>query len=328
MRAQYLYLKGRCFNVVVQYDPRALESFSKAVKLNPGLIEAWNELGESYWKNMNIKESQACLEGSLKRNILRSVEYAKEAVAMDPTDGVSWSVLGNAYLCQFFVVEQLPGALKSAMSAYKQAWSPPVTQMKRVADYLRYVDDISMDSKLFGEYAPGQLCTLNKRQVSLRRRLIRDLQEGPNEASVIMGRVVGSYHCENTVPFTFAIVDESMACVAVNVYNWADGRGAIIGDCVCIPEPTATTHTQTNKFPVCSVCRGQRVQLGGRTRRHHRRLRVHPRAHRDDTHADKQVPGVAVNVYNWADGRGAIIGDCVCIPEPTATTHTQTNKFP
>lgn len=67
LRAKYLYIKGRCFNVVPEYDPRALECFSKAVKLNPNMIEAWNELGESYWKNMNIKESLACLEGSLKR---------------------------------------------------------------------------------------------------------------------------------------------------------------------------------------------------------------------------------------------------------------------
>ncbi|GBP71229.1 Tetratricopeptide repeat protein 5 [Eumeta japonica] len=38
------------------------------------------------------------------------------------------------------------------------------------------------------------------------------------------------------------MVDESMCCVAVTVYNWADGCGVIIGDCVVIPEPNLTQH--------------------------------------------------------------------------------------
>ncbi|XP_063831896.1 tetratricopeptide repeat protein 5-like isoform X2 [Ostrinia nubilalis] len=33
-----------------------------------------------------------------------------------------------------------------------------------------------------------------------------------------------------------------MQCACVTVYNWADGRGAIIGDCVCIPEPRLSVH--------------------------------------------------------------------------------------
>lgn len=148
-RAKFLYMKGRCYNISPMYDSRATQCLSKAVKLNPHLVDAWNELGECYWKNMNVKEAKASFEGALKheRNrlslrclsiilrqesgdkkrsdataaILKSVELAKEAVAQDLKDGVSWSVLGNAYLCQFFTVAQEPATLKLCMSAYKQA---------------------------------------------------------------------------------------------------------------------------------------------------------------------------------------------------------------
>lgn len=60
--------------------------------------------------------------------ILKSVDLAKEAVAQDIKDGISWTVLGNAYLCQFFMVTQDPATLKLCMSAYKQAWLDPVAK--------------------------------------------------------------------------------------------------------------------------------------------------------------------------------------------------------
>ncbi|OWR45020.1 Tetratricopeptide repeat protein 5, partial [Danaus plexippus plexippus] len=154
-RAEFLYLKGRCYNISSVYDPQAAQCLSKAVKLNPNLVSAWNELGECYLKNMNVKEAKNSFEGALKheRNrvalrclsiilrqentgsaseaksaILASVVMAKEAVAQDTKDGISWTVLGNAYLCQFFMVKQDPATLKLCMSAYKQAWSDPIAR--------------------------------------------------------------------------------------------------------------------------------------------------------------------------------------------------------
>ena len=46
-----------------------------------------------------------------------------QAVQLDTKDGISWSILGNAYLAHFFSVSQNPRTLKQAMSAYKQAVS-------------------------------------------------------------------------------------------------------------------------------------------------------------------------------------------------------------
>ncbi|KAL0853186.1 hypothetical protein ABMA27_012943 [Loxostege sticticalis] len=330
LRAQFLYMKGRCYNINPTYDSRATQCLSKAVKLNPHLVDAWNELGECYWKNMNVKDAKASFEGALKheRNrlslrclsiilrqesgerklkeasaaILKSVELAKEAVAQDIKDGVSWTVLGNAYLCQFFMVSQDPVTLKSCMSAYKQAWmdpiakgqpdlyynkgialkyeeqysealenfeyacrldppwEPPKQELARLSQYLSSADELvrtkgklkgkklqqmvqSIDKKMLGVYGPGTFHTFGaRRDVTLELVRMNELQEGANEGKVILAKVVGSIHSENAVPFTFAVVDESMECLCVTVYNWADGRGAIIGDCVCVPEPRLSVH--------------------------------------------------------------------------------------
>lgn len=64
-RAKYYYLKGRALNVVDGFVPQAEELLSKAVKLEPKLIEAWNELGECYWKNDDIKQAKNCFVGAL-----------------------------------------------------------------------------------------------------------------------------------------------------------------------------------------------------------------------------------------------------------------------
>lgn len=60
--------------------------------------------------------------------IVKSVELAREAVSLDTKDGMSWIILGNAYLCQFFLGSQDPTKIKLCMSAYKQALSDPVAK--------------------------------------------------------------------------------------------------------------------------------------------------------------------------------------------------------
>jgi len=39
---------------------------------------------------------------------------------------------------------------------------------------------------------------------------------------------------------TFCLIDKDETCVAVTVYNLAQGKGVIIGDSVAIPEPYFT----------------------------------------------------------------------------------------
>ncbi|XP_047998625.1 tetratricopeptide repeat protein 5-like [Leguminivora glycinivorella] len=328
LRARFLYMKGRCYNISTSYDARATQCLSKAVKLSPQMVDAWNELGECYWKNMNVKEAKASFEGALKheRNrlslrclsiilrqetgdkredtastIARSVELAREAVSLDTKDGVSWIVLGNAYLCQFFLGAQDPAKLKLCMSAYKQAlndpvakgqpdlyynkgialkfeeyysealsdfdyacrldppWELPRQELARLKQYLTAADDLartrgriktkrlqqmvqSIDKKMLGVYATATIDNNGKPEPAFHHVTFDRLADGKNAGKVVLGKVVGSIHNENAVPFTFALVDASMECVLVTVYNWADGRGAIIGDSVAIPEPKLTTH--------------------------------------------------------------------------------------
>lgn len=65
--AKYYYLKGRALNVAPRYSKEAEDLLSKAIKLDPKLVEAWNELGESYWKDNKITEAVNCFKGALKQ---------------------------------------------------------------------------------------------------------------------------------------------------------------------------------------------------------------------------------------------------------------------
>ncbi|XP_073954660.1 tetratricopeptide repeat protein 5-like isoform X2 [Choristoneura fumiferana] len=322
-------MKGRCYNISTEYDSRATQCLSKAVKLNPQMVDAWNELGECYWKNMNVKEAKASFEGALKheRNrlslrclsiilrqetsdgkkndstpaIVRSVELAREAVSLDTKDGMSWIILGNAYLCQFFLGSQDPTKIKLCMSAYKQAladpvakgqpdlyynkgialkfeecyaealsdfdyacrldppWDLPRQELNKLTQYLAAANELvrtkgkvkskrlqqmvqSLDKKMLGVYATATVERNGAKENAFNFTTLDQLVEGKNVGKVILGRVVGSIHNENSVPFTFAIVDASLQCFLVTVYNWADGRGAIIGDAVAIPEPKVKHH--------------------------------------------------------------------------------------
>lgn len=57
------------------------------------------------------------------KNVERGLQLAKEAVQIDPQDGLSWAILGNAHLSRFFVISQNPKILKQCISAYSQAVS-------------------------------------------------------------------------------------------------------------------------------------------------------------------------------------------------------------
>lgn len=73
-RAKFYYLKGRALNVDAEYSKEAEEILSKAIKLDPKLVDAWNELGECYWKNDNLKEAKNCFSGALNHVINYAVD--------------------------------------------------------------------------------------------------------------------------------------------------------------------------------------------------------------------------------------------------------------
>lgn len=64
-RAHTLMLKGKALNVSSDYNAQAEELLSKAVKLDPELVEAWNQLGEVYWKKGDVSAAHTCFSGAL-----------------------------------------------------------------------------------------------------------------------------------------------------------------------------------------------------------------------------------------------------------------------
>ncbi|XP_075425316.1 tetratricopeptide repeat protein 5-like isoform X3 [Ascaphus truei] len=64
-KAFFLMLKGKALNVTSSYSQQAEDALSKAVKLDPGLVEGWNQLGEAYWKKMDVASAKTCFSGAL-----------------------------------------------------------------------------------------------------------------------------------------------------------------------------------------------------------------------------------------------------------------------
>ncbi|PSN54645.1 Tetratricopeptide repeat protein 5 [Blattella germanica] len=306
-KAIYLYMKGRALNILPHHSKEAEEVLSRAVKLDPKLVDAWNELGECYWKKDDIEEAKNCFNGALlhsrnkvslrnlsmvlrqervktskerSENIEKGVAYAKEAVQLDPNDGVSWAVLGNAYLSSFFTVAQNPHLLKSCMSAYQQAalkyeeeynlalesfsraqsldptWEAPTQKEKQLIKYLDVVQELVLNKgKLKGKRLQQMVQSINAKQlgpytggsytsgkdtVKLEQVSLKQLQTGVNPEKVVLGKVVCSIQDDDAVPFTFCLVDKEETCMSVTVYNLAQGKGVIIGDSVAVPEPYLT----------------------------------------------------------------------------------------
>jgi len=142
----YLMQYGRALNVLDGYSQECEMSLSKVVKRDPSRIDAWNMLGECYWKKGDIAAARNCFQGALRRSknkvslrsmsmvlrqlkeehgegnqVVASVTCAKDALQLDMDDGVSWYVLGNAYLSLFFCTQQNSKVLTLALNSYTKA---------------------------------------------------------------------------------------------------------------------------------------------------------------------------------------------------------------
>jgi tetratricopeptide (TPR) repeat protein len=63
-KAYYHYLRGRILNLF-DYHSSTEYALVRAVKLDPSLILAWNELGELNFKKKDYKTAQKCFEWAL-----------------------------------------------------------------------------------------------------------------------------------------------------------------------------------------------------------------------------------------------------------------------
>ncbi len=56
-KANLLYLRGRILDFIPEYSKQAEEHLSKAIKLMPSKVEAWDALGHVYWKKNDLAAS-------------------------------------------------------------------------------------------------------------------------------------------------------------------------------------------------------------------------------------------------------------------------------
>ena len=78
MKARRTYLKGRALNVASDHNLEAEQLLSRAVKLEPNLVDAWIELGECYWKRGDVNTAKTCFEGALSHVSLATVHLLYE----------------------------------------------------------------------------------------------------------------------------------------------------------------------------------------------------------------------------------------------------------
>ena len=145
VRAYYIY--GKALDAREGYNKSSEKFLSKAVKLAPNDVNAWNALANCFWKKGDLQQAVQCFQSALEQNenphslrelsILRrqlggsndemvqnmsnSMKEAKKAIALDVTDQKSWYVLGNAHLAQFFQMKHDPTDLSKALKAYQRA---------------------------------------------------------------------------------------------------------------------------------------------------------------------------------------------------------------
>ncbi|XP_068953780.1 tetratricopeptide repeat protein 5 isoform X2 [Petaurus breviceps papuanus] len=284
-KAFVLMLTGKALNVTPDYSPQAEELLSKAVKLDPELVEAWNQLGEVYWKKGDVAAAHTCFSGALShyrnkvslqnlsmvlrqlraetgeehsRHVMDSVRQAKLAVQMDVHDGRSWYILGNAYLSLFFNAGQNPKISQQALSAYAQAEkvdrtasSNPDLHLNRATGKVKAKKLQSMLGNLrpaqLGPCGDGRYQAASGQKMTLELKALNTLQPGINSGTVVLGKVLFSLTTEEKVPFTFGLVDSEGPCFAVTVYNMVQSWGVLIGDSVAIPEPHLRHHQIQHK---------------------------------------------------------------------------------
>lgn len=57
------------------FSAAAEECLSRAVKLQPGLVEGWNTLGEQYWKKGDLIGAKNCFTGALQQVMMEKGRF-------------------------------------------------------------------------------------------------------------------------------------------------------------------------------------------------------------------------------------------------------------
>ncbi|XP_071508817.1 tetratricopeptide repeat protein 5-like [Diadema antillarum] len=321
-KAELLLLKGRAWNVLPDFSPEALECLSKAVKLDPKLVEAWNNLGETYWKKKDVKAAKNCFEGALNhqnnkvslRNlsmVLRqlgsdptekakflqeSVDYAKKAVSLDMSDGTSWFIAGNAYLSMFFMTGQKAGMLKQCLGAYAQAERDSIAKCNpdlhfNKATIFKFQEEYELSLDGFAQ--AKALDPVWDEPAQKRADLVSYLSRVTE-----LTKAKGKMKAKRLQQLMSSFKDSDLGPYGGGSYTSPTGQTVKL-EAVMLSRLTdgANQEKVVVGKVVCSVGTDEPIPF---------------------TFAivDSEGSCYAVNVFNIAQGQGVIIGDTVAIPEP------------
>ncbi|KAL4143041.1 hypothetical protein QTP88_005417 [Uroleucon formosanum] len=322
-KAQYYYFLGKTLSVTQPVTEECINVFSKAVKLNPTHLDAWNSLGECLvhlkrfseakycflaslkhgkckviLRNLSIimREAQLLTSENIKENLNAGIEYAKEAVELDTTDGESWAILGNAYLSLFFR-RQEDKLLRQSINSFENAVKDPVAAKNADLHFNRGValkyGEIYTDALLSFEQASileptwttaketledlikylTSTQTLYQRKGQIKSKRLQQMTESLNLSCL------GLYNNKIKTLKGYVMLEHIPLSKLKAGFN---ANNVICGRVVCV-----VYNQEPVPYTFCLV--------------------------------DKELSCVVVSVYNLAQGRGPIIGDSVAIPEPCLT---------
>jgi len=336
-KAQFYYLLGKTWSVAHPVSDECINVLSKAVKLNPTHLEAWNLLGECLVHLKRFSEAKVCFLASLKHGkskvILRNlsiimresqlltsenvkeclsagIDYAKEAVELDTADGESWAILGNAYLSLFFR-KQEDKLLRQSIDSFEKALKDPVAAKNADLHFNRGV------ALKYGEMYTEALLSFEQSSIldplwTTAKDTLEDLIKYITSTQTLYQRK-GQMKTKRLQQMT-----ESLDTSCLGLYNKKIKtiRGHVVLEHV--PLSKLEMGLNINKVicgrVVCVVYNQEPVPY-------------------TYCMVDKELTCMVVSVYNLAQGRGPIIGNSVAIPEPymtriDATYKTQKFQYP
>ena len=328
----YLVLAGRALNVTPEYSQKAFDALSKAVKLDPKCFDAWNYLGECYWKQRDFESSRNCFLKSLnieknklslrglsminrqlasvssaeapKTLIEESVKHAKDALQLDIKDGMSWYILANSYLAQFFSPsgQQKPGLLKQAISAYNLALKDESANLQSDLYYNKSIASLYEEDWFDVLYCLDKALQLdpNWKEINETLKGVLDYVAQIQDSVKNNGRLKAKRFQSMVSSIT-----DSDAGVYLNKYkvnnNENDEKKAFNLTFVTLKE--LSKGLNSNKVLIGTVISGMPIK-------------TFDMVCFSCCIADKNGDCALLTIYNLVKGEGVIIGDKVAIPEP------------
>ncbi|XP_061619258.1 tetratricopeptide repeat protein 5 isoform X2 [Phyllopteryx taeniolatus] len=360
-KAEFLLQKGRCLNVAPDFSAAAEDCLSRAVKLEPGLVQGWNTLGEQYWKKGDLMAAKNCFTGALQQSknkvslrnmsmvlrqlpaaggdahgkqVLESVDVARQAVQLDVTDGTSWcesakrqvvemvsdpishsncsscafsDILGNAYVSLFFSCGQKPQLSTQALSAYAQAERVdraaacyPELHFNR-ATLFQYEE---MFGSALGGYSRAAALDPGWPEPAEKEKQLMEYLHNVTELCQKKGKV----KARRLRGMLSGLTASSLGpCSSPDFRSWTGRVGGLE------PRPSSSLAHGLNggaaalgKVVFSLASRGRVAFTFGMV--------------------DGEETCVAVMVYNTADSWGVLIGDTVVVPEPRVKCHSIAHK--